>query len=150
MPADVVVGFIQIEPSAANAAGRAFAADLLELGRGGNAITLSRALVDRGVVPDRGAWSQGRERGLERFCQPQRMYNIGEYGGTLDIGVGVLPKLPRDAGDRNRTSPFAFTGNQFEFRAVSSNQSIALPLVALNVAITESLDYCATELVKGL
>jgi hypothetical protein len=39
------------------------------------------------VVPDRGAWSQGRERGLERFCQPQRMYNIGEYGGTLDIGI---------------------------------------------------------------
>jgi glutamine synthetase len=62
----------------------------------------------------------------------------------------VLPKLPRDAGDRNRTSPFAFTGNKFEFRAVSSNQSIALPLVALNIAITDSLDYCATELEKGL
>jgi glutamine synthetase len=71
-------------------------------------------------------------------------------GGILDIGVGVLPKLPRDAGDRNRTSPFAFTGNKFEFRAVSSNQSIALPAVALNVAVTESLDYCATELEKGL
>ena len=40
-------------------------------------------------------------------------------GGILDIGVTVLPKLPRDAGDRNRTSPFAFTGNKFEFRAVS-------------------------------
>ena len=40
-------------------------------------------------------------------------------GGIMDIGVGVLPKLPRDAGDRNRTSPFAFTGNKFEFRAVS-------------------------------
>ncbi|HSC26689.1 MAG TPA: hypothetical protein VLD67_05415, partial [Vicinamibacterales bacterium] len=64
--------------------------------------------------------------------------------------VGVLPKLPRDAGDRNRTSPFAFTGNKFEFRAVSSNQSIALPNVALNVAVTESLDYCATELEKAL
>jgi glutamine synthetase len=71
-------------------------------------------------------------------------------GGILDIGVNVLPKLPRDAGDRNRTSPFAFTGNKFEFRAVSSNQSIALPLVALNIAITDSLDYCATELEKGL
>ena len=66
----------------------------------------------------------------------------------MDIGVGVLPKLPRDAGDRNRTSPFAFTGNKFEFRAVSANQSIALPNVALNVAVTESLDYCATELEK--
>lgn len=71
-------------------------------------------------------------------------------GGIMDIGVNVLPKLPRDAGDRNRTSPFAFTGNKFEFRAVSSNQSIALPNVALNVAVTESLDYMATELEKGL
>ena len=62
----------------------------------------------------------------------------------------MLPKLPRDAGDRNRTSPFAFTGNKFEFRAVSSNQSIALPNVVLNLAVTESLDYCATELEKGL
>src|SRR6185312_9846731 len=71
-------------------------------------------------------------------------------GGELDTGVMVLPRLPRDAGDRNRTSPFAFTGNKFEFRAVSSNQSIALPNVCLNVAVTESLDYIATELEKGL
>jgi glutamine synthetase len=71
-------------------------------------------------------------------------------GGILDIGVGVLPKLLRDAGDRNRTSPFAFTGNKFEFRAVSSNQSIAFPNVSLNVAVAESLDYVATELEKGL
>jgi glutamine synthetase len=71
-------------------------------------------------------------------------------GGTLDTGVGVLPKLPRDAGDRNRTSPFAFTGNKFEFRAVSSNQSIAYPNIALNVAVTESLDYMATELEKAI
>ena len=41
-----------------------------------------------------------------------------KQGGMQDIGVSVLPKLPRDAGDRNRTSPFAFTGNKFEFRAV--------------------------------
>ena len=67
-------------------------------------------------------------------------------GGLLDTGVSVLPKLPRDAGDRNRTSPFAFTGNKFEFRAVSSNQSIAFPNIALNVAMTESLDYVATQL----
>jgi glutamine synthetase len=71
-------------------------------------------------------------------------------GGILDIGVNVLPKLPRDAGDRNRTSPFAFTGNKFEFRAVSSNQSIAFPNVVLNLAVAESLDYCATEIEKGL
>ena len=71
-------------------------------------------------------------------------------GGILDTGVSVLPKLPRDAGDRNRTSPLAFTGNKFEFRAVSSNQSIAFPNIALNVAMTESLDYCATELEKAV
>ena len=72
-----------------------------------------------------------------------------KHGGELDTGVMVLPKLPRDAGDRNRTSPFAFTGNKFEFRAVSSNQSIAYPNIALNVAVTESLDYIATELEKA-
>jgi glutamine synthetase len=71
-------------------------------------------------------------------------------GGIMDIGVNVLPKLPRDAGDRNRTSPFAFTGNKFEFRAVSANQSIALPNVCLNVAVTESLDHIASELEKNL
>ncbi len=71
-------------------------------------------------------------------------------GGLLDTGVSVLPKLPRDAGDRNRTSPFAFTGNKFEFRAVSANQSIAFPNIALNVAMTESLDHVATELEKAL
>jgi glutamine synthetase len=72
-----------------------------------------------------------------------------KHGGTLDTGVLVLPKLPRDAGDRNRTSPFAFTGNKFEFRAVSSNQSIAYPNIALNIAVTESLDYMATQLEKA-
>jgi glutamine synthetase len=64
----------------------------------------------------------------------------------LTVGVDVLPPLPMDAGDRNRTSPFAFTGNRFEFRAVGSNQSIAGPLVAMNTIIAESLDYCATQL----
>ncbi|MDP1572535.1 MAG: glutamine synthetase III [Vicinamibacterales bacterium] len=69
-----------------------------------------------------------------------------KHGGFLDIGVSVLPQLPRDAGDRNRTSPFAFTGNKFEFRAVSSNQNVAFPATCLNVAVTESLDYMAGEL----
>src|SRR5437660_8037186 len=73
-----------------------------------------------------------------------------KHGGELDTGVMVLPKLPRDAGDRNRTSPFAFTGNKLEFRAVSSNQSIAYPNIALNVAVTESLDCMATELEKNV
>ncbi len=58
----------------------------------------------------------------------------------------MLPKLPRDAGDRNRTSPFAFTGNKFEFRAVSSGQNIAFPNTALNAAMADALDGIATEL----
>ena len=65
---------------------------------------------------------------------------------TLTVGVDTLPPLPKDAGDRNRTSPFAFTGNRFEFRAVGSSQSIAGPLVAMNTIVAESIDYCATKL----
>ena len=67
-------------------------------------------------------------------------------GGTMQIGVSTLPTLPRDAGDRNRTSPFAFTGNKFEFRAVGSSQSIAGPNVVLNTIVAESLDEIATQL----
>ncbi|MEN1681452.1 MAG: glutamine synthetase III [Planctomycetota bacterium] len=66
--------------------------------------------------------------------------------GSLEVGVDTLPPLAKAAGDRNRTSPFAFTGNRFEFRAVGSNFSIAGPLVAMNTIIAESLDYCATKL----
>ena len=69
--------------------------------------------------------------------------------GMMTVGVDTLPPLPKDAGDRNRTSPFAFTGNKFEFRAVGSSQSMAGPLVALNTIMAESLDYCATELEKA-
>jgi glutamine synthetase len=67
-------------------------------------------------------------------------------GGLFETGVSVLPKLPRDAGDRNRTSPFAFTGNKFEFRAVGSSQNIAGPNTVLNTIVAESLDYVATNL----
>jgi glutamine synthetase len=66
--------------------------------------------------------------------------------GKLTVGVDTLPELPKDAGDRNRTSPFAFTGNRFEFRAVGSGQSIAGPMVAINTIVAESLDYIANEL----
>ena len=66
--------------------------------------------------------------------------------GTLKIGVDVLPELPKDAGDRNRTSPFAFTGNRFEFRAVGSNMSISGPLIAMNTILADSLDYVAGKL----
>lgn len=68
--------------------------------------------------------------------------------GCLELGVDTLPALPMDAGDRNRTSPFAFTGNRFEFRAVGSNQSIAGAQVTLNTIIAESLDYMADEIEK--
>jgi glutamine synthetase len=60
--------------------------------------------------------------------------------------VSVLPKMPRDAGDRNRTSPFAFTGNKFEFRAVGSSFSIAGPNTVLNTIVAESIDFIATRL----
>ncbi len=70
--------------------------------------------------------------------------------GLMHLGVDVLPPLAKDAGDRNRTSPFAFTGNKFEFRAVASNQSIGGPLAALNTIATESLDYVATKLEKAV
>ncbi|MGH7785817.1 MAG: glutamine synthetase III [Candidatus Binatia bacterium] len=66
--------------------------------------------------------------------------------GTLTIGADTLPKLPKDAGDRNRTSPFAFTGNRFEFRAVGSSQSIAGPMVAINTILADSLDFIASRL----
>ncbi|HDQ40983.1 MAG TPA: glutamine synthetase type III [Desulfonatronum sp.] len=69
---------------------------------------------------------------------------------VLTVGVDTLPPLPMDPGDRNRTSPFAFTGNRFEFRAVGSGQSIAGPQVALNTMMAESLDYMATELEKAV
>jgi len=69
--------------------------------------------------------------------------------GHLTVGVDSLPPLPKDYGDRNRTSPFAFTGNRFEFRAVGSSQSISGPLVVLNTIVAESLDFIATELEKA-
>src|SRR5438874_2128902 len=71
-----------------------------------------------------------------------------KQGGYMEIGVSVLPKLPRHAGDRNRTSPFAFTGNKFEFRAVGGSQSIAGPNTVLNTIVAESLDVIATALEK--
>jgi glutamine synthetase len=66
--------------------------------------------------------------------------------GSIEIGVDTLPVLPTDPGDRNRTSPFAFTGNRFEFRAPGSMQSIAGPMVTINTILAEALDYLATEL----
>ena len=66
--------------------------------------------------------------------------------GTMIIGVDTLPHLPTDAGDRNRTSPFAFTGNRFEFRAPGSGQTVAVPMIVINTIMADSLDYMATVL----
>ena len=65
---------------------------------------------------------------------------------SLKIGVDVLPKLPKDTTDRNRTSPFAFTGNKFEFRAVGSSESISCANIMLNTAVAEELKYFADRL----
>jgi glutamine synthetase len=71
-------------------------------------------------------------------------------GGNLDLGARTLPQIPRHTGDRNRTSPFAFTGNKFEFRAVGSSQTVGWPATVLNTIVAESLDYVATRLEKEL
>ncbi len=70
----------------------------------------------------------------------------GKHGGQLTVGVSTLPTLPKDTTDRNRTSPFAFTGNKFEFRAVGSTQTISGPNIVLNTIVAESLDFMVTSL----
>jgi glutamine synthetase len=75
-------------------------------------------------------------------------------GGVMDLGLSQIVPFTRDPGDRNRTSPFAFTGNRFEFRAVGSSHSIAGPLTAMNSMLADSLDWIAdqleTELANGV
>jgi len=76
-----------------------------------------------------------------------------ESGGVMDLGLSQILNFDRDPGDRNRTSPFAFTGNRFEFRAVGSSQSVSGPLVAMNTMLADSLNWIAekleNELTKG-
>src|SRR5678810_1268277 len=64
----------------------------------------------------------------------------------IKMGLRRLPEIEKDNTDRNRTSPFAFTGNKFEFRAVGSSQSIAFPIVLLNAAVAESIAEITTAL----
>ena len=71
-------------------------------------------------------------------------------GSFLGLGSDVLPPLALDGGDRNRTSPFAFTGNKFEFRALGSNQSVSFTNTVLNTAVAESIDDLAAKLKKAL
>jgi glutamine synthetase len=71
-------------------------------------------------------------------------------GSRLEMGAASLPKLPRDLTDRNRTSPFAFTGNKFEFRMVGSSQSAATPCAILNTAVADVLSSFADKLEKAV
>ena len=88
----------------------------------------------------------------------EKVFNAIERGETgesspeslLGLGTPVLPPLPLDGGDRNRTSPFAFTGNKFEFRALGSSMSLALPNTVLNTIVAESIDYLSEELEDAL
>jgi glutamine synthetase len=70
--------------------------------------------------------------------------------GLMGLGAEVLPHLPRDGGDRNRTSPFAFTGNKFEFRALGSSMSLGFVNTVLNTIVAESIDELTAQLAKEL
>ena len=76
-----------------------------------------------------------------------------DAGGIMDLGLSQIIPFAKDSGDRNRTSPFAFTGNRFEFRAVGSQQSVSGPLIAMNAMLADSLNWIAkkleAELAKG-
>jgi glutamine synthetase len=84
---------------------------------------------------------------LEKISKGQPIVTKGAQ--YLNVGVDTLPAFPKDNTDRNRTSPFAFTGNKFEFRMVGSSQSIAGSNVALNTIAAEALDQIATRLEKA-
>lgn len=72
--------------------------------------------------------------------------SVSNDGGEMDLGLSQILNFKRDPGDRNRTSPFAFTGNRFEFRAVGSSQSVSGPLVAMNTMLADSLNWIADRL----
>ena len=67
----------------------------------------------------------------------------------IDLGIARIPKFNKDTTDRNRTSPFAFTGTKFEFRAVGSSQNISTPITVVNAIIADSLDYVAEKIKKA-
>jgi len=82
---------------------------------------------------------------FERICKGTKQANA-PVNTFINLGVDSLPPLPKDPGDRNRTSPFAFTGNRFEFRAVGASHSISDSLVAINTIAADSLDWIADKL----
>jgi glutamine synthetase len=77
-------------------------------------------------------------------------FQPSQGGGLMDLGLSQILSFTRDPGDRNRTSPFAFTGNRFEFRAVGSSQSVSGPLVAMNTVLADSLNWIAEKLEASL
>ena len=81
------------------------------------------------------------EHGAAKSSQP---------AGFIEIGISSLPKIPRDMTDRNRTSPLAFTGNKFEFRAVGSSQSCAGSNIVMNAIVADALDDICTELEEAV
>ncbi len=85
---------------------------------------------------------------LEKVFGAIERGEVGEStpGSFLGLGTPVLPPLPMHGGDRNRTSPFAFTGNKFEFRALGSSMSLSLPNTVLNTIVAEAIDDLADEL----
>jgi glutamine synthetase len=89
---------------------------------------------------------------LEKVFNAIEQGEVGESTPESFLGLGtpVLPPLPMHGGDRNRTSPFAFTGNKFEFRALGSSMSLSLPNTVLNTIVAEAIDALAEELEQGL
>ena len=89
---------------------------------------------------------------LERVFGAIERGEVGESTPESFLGLGtpVLPPLPLHGGDRNRTSPFAFTGNKFEFRALGSSMSLSLPNTVLNTIVAEAIDYLAEDLEDAL
>ncbi|MCR5590862.1 MAG: glutamine synthetase III [Lachnospiraceae bacterium] len=82
-------------------------------------------------------------------CIEEGKSYAGSGSGRMEIGVSVLPSIPKDSTDRNRTSPFAFTGNKFEYRSVGSSQSIAGANTVINTIMAEELKQFADELEKA-
>ncbi len=85
---------------------------------------------------------------LEKIFEDIKNGNLAptDNGGVMDLGLSQIMNFKRDSGDRNRTSPFAFTGNRFEFRAVGSSQSVSGPLIAMNTMLADSLDWIAEKI----
>ncbi len=104
----------------------------------------------RGAAGDHLDLPRRRARGGLRRDRARRGGRVRLPGSFLGLGTPVLPPLPMHGGDRNRTSPFAFTGNKFEFRALGSSMSLSFPNTVLNTIVAEAIDELAEELEDAL